>query len=212
MRKHVVPVKVAGAVSILVLISSTLFGVAAAAAEDAGAGAEEADCSQIENARERLACFDRRYPRDDSKPNYIPSEAPRIVSEPIRPRQGEAGTTGAAPAAPRPATAPAPAAESGSSAPAGAEEENPDLAPLPKKGGIFDAPTKVEITSTLAAIKAEDQKKMVFRLANGQIWIQVAARDLPFKKGDEVTIKSGTIGGYILRNAKGTSTRVKRIK
>jgi hypothetical protein len=35
---------------------------------------------------------------------------------------------------------------------------------------------------------------------------------LPFKAGDKVTIKSGRIGGYIMRSASGTSSRVKLIE
>ena len=81
-----------------------------------------------------------------------------------------------------------------------------------RRGGLLDYKEDVDITTTIAAIRSRDQQKMVFRLANDQIWMQSSPRNLPFNVGDEVTIKSGTIGGYIMRNKGGTSTRVERIK
>jgi hypothetical protein len=53
---------------------------------------------------------------------------------------------------------------------------------------------------------------MVFRLENGQIWMQSSPRNLPFAVGNKVAIKSGRIGGYIMRSESGTSTRVKIIE
>jgi hypothetical protein len=80
------------------------------------------------------------------------------------------------------------------------------------KGGLFRNQPKIDFTSTIEAIKAESQKKMVFRLANGQIWLQSTPRELPFSEGDVITVKSGKLGGFVLRNEQGTSTRVTRIK
>ena len=77
---------------------------------------------------------------------------------------------------------------------------------------MLDWKAKVDFTSTLKAVRVGDQQKMVFLLANDEVWLQNSPRQLPFEKGDEVRIKSGTIGGYIMRNTNGTSTRVRRIK
>ena len=148
------------------------------------------DCAQVENARERLACFDRKYPRDPNKPNVVPgiqSSAPvsRSAPTPVQPQ----------------ATIQTP------SQPA----QTQDNAGF-RTGGMLDFKEEVNFTTTIEAIRSRDQQKMVFRLANGQIWGQSSPRNLPFKVGDEVTVKSGTIGGYIMRNDGGTSTRVERLK
>ena len=88
-----------------------------------------------------------------------------------------------------------------------------DGAPLTaSKDGAFDSPEQITVESVVVAIKDEPQKKMVFRLENGQIWLQNSPQNLPIKSGDKVTIKSASIGGYLLRSESGTSTRVRRIK
>jgi hypothetical protein len=76
---------------------------------------------------------------------------------------------------------------------------------------MFDRET-VEVTATIKEVIDRDRKKMVFLLDNDQIWLQASPRNLPIRQNDRVTIKSGFIGGYILRNEKGTSTRVERIR
>lgn len=80
------------------------------------------------------------------------------------------------------------------------------------KGDSFDNPEQITVESVVTAIKDEPQKKMVFSLENGQIWLQNSPQNLPIQSGDKVTIKSASIGGYLLRNESGTSTRVRRIK
>ncbi len=146
--------------------------------------AEDVDCAQIENARDRLACFDARYPRDPDKPNIIP--APRAPVD-------QAGPT-----APRRELEPA-------------RNVNEDP-PFRTSQGIFDAPVDVDFTATIAAVRSRDAQRMVFRLDNEQIWMQSTPRRLPIREGDQVTIKSATVGGYIMRTENGTSTRVQRIK
>ena len=61
-------------------------------------------------------------------------------------------------------------------------------------------------------LNKDQQKKIVFLLSNEEIWLQDSPRDLPIYRGDEVNIKKATLGGYIMRNESGTSTRVSRIK
>lgn len=100
----------------------------------------------------------------------------------------------------------APAAPAAPAAPGSVER-----APRPSSG-IFDADENVDFAATIAALRRGDQQRMVFRLDNGQIWMQNAPRDLPFSEGDRVTVKSARLGGYIMRSAGGTSTRVRRIE
>lgn len=148
--------------------------------------AEEMNCSQIENARDRLACFDRFFPRDPSRANVLPDPQPAMKASPSL---EEPDMEGVAPASP------------------GTTRKRPR--------GFLDWPEAEdaeEISSTIAAIRRQDKTRMVFRLENGQIWMQVAPRDLPFQEGDRVTIKVGRIGGMTMRSEGGTSTRVQKIQ
>jgi hypothetical protein len=154
----------------------------------AGAQAQATDCTKIENARERLACYDRQFPRTD-----VPSPLPEIRTETIRgpdvPAPPPTGTGEADPPAP----------------PVAAEPEA-------GRGGLMDWDEAVNLSTTIKSVRRRDQQKMVFRLANDQIWIQDAPRSLPIREGDEVTITNATVGGYMLRTAGGVTTRVHRIK
>ena len=145
-------------------------------------GAE--DCSRISNTNDRLVCFDRQFPAMESK--AVPRqdvEAPAKSSQTDTPIVDDVAH---------------PAEEA-------IQEEKP------KRRGMFDKRDEVIITSIIKEVMKRDRKKMVFQLDNGQVWIQSSPRDLHIRAGDQVTIKSGLIGGYILRNSAGTSTRVKLI-
>ena len=148
--------------------------------------AEEVDCSTLENAEERLACYDARFQEKSVEPPVAEAEkeAPQIVSEPVRSTEPQA-------------------AEPPPVAPVDSKEEG--------KTWLFGSP-KVDITSTIRAIRAGEKQKMVFRLENDQIWIQATPRPLPFQVGDTVTIKNAFFGGYFMSTEKGLSTRVQRIK
>ena len=78
--------------------------------------------------------------------------------------------------------------------------------------GFFDKESPAEVTATITDILNKDQQKMAFLLSNDEIWLQNSPRNLPIRSGDEVTIKKASLGGYIMRNSSGTSTRVRRIK
>ena len=79
------------------------------------------------------------------------------------------------------------------------------------RGGLFNDP-KVDLTTTIVAVRRGEKQKMVFQLENEQIWMQSTPRPLPFEEGDTVSIKNATLGGYFMRSTKGTSTRVQRIR
>ncbi len=136
-------------------------------------------CSNIADAAERLACFDRTFPGA--------SDGEELQTEAVKPEE---------PVQPK--------------VPATTARVEPQAEP--SKGGIFSKKAKVSISSTLKSVRDSDKQKMVFLLENDQIWIQHSPRSLPFAKGQEVTIKSGTIGGYLMSNTDGLSTRVRRIK
>ena len=166
---------------------------------DVAAAESAEDCAAIDDANERLACYDRRNPRAKPAPEAVTEAAPperRTRRPTYQPeavaRDRETAPTPAAPAAPAPLTR--------GEEPADAKK---------KSGGLFQWREKVNFTSEIAALRRGEKQRMVFRLANGEIWMQNTARDLPFSIGDQVTIKSGRFGGYIMRSASGTSTRVR---
>jgi len=153
------------------------------------------DCALIESARERLACFDRQFPRPDG--------VPRSSNPPIQERST--------------LTAPTPGLGISTSADSESSTDN-RFAPQrpwqePEKGkGLFAWMDQLDIDTEIAALRSGNQQRMVFRLANGQIWMQSSPRELPFSIGDKVNIKNARMGGYILRSESGTSTRVQRIE
>ena len=147
-------------------------------------------CSDIADATERLACFDRTFPGDSN------TATQRAKVDPIQTRSVVPEAAVIAPADPV-----APAANTGAGQPV-AETSR----------GMFSKKPKVKISSRLKSVRDMDKQKMIFLLENDQIWMQDSPRSLPFSKGQEVSIKSGTIGGYLLSNEEGVSTRVRRIK
>ena len=145
--------------------------------------AQVADCGNISDPDERLACYDLRYPQPEAAAEAPP---PVIESESVTPKQ-EVGQSSDVP--------PPPPAEA-------AETEATTLL-----GG-----TKVDLTSTIKAIGGGEKQKMIFLLDNEEVWMQSTPRSLPFQEGDTVTIKSSMLGGYYMRSEQGTGTRVQRVE
>jgi len=180
------------------------------------------DCSSIKDRNDRLACFDRLFPIASETPKQqAPStDGPQTTQTvaPTTPAQ-----LSATPEKPPisssegvPVTAQSPSAPAVTETPAVAKTDKTKKLSftkniLRKTKRMFDRET-VEVTATIKEVIDRDRKKMVFLLDNDQIWLQASPRNLPIRQNDRVTIKSGFIGGYILRNEKGTSTRVERIR
>lgn len=156
------------------------------------------DCGRIENARERLACFDQLYLAGSGA-----KELPKIKVETIRAPEGV--SLPPQQTSPKANTSSAPVLQ----APTPTTRDEND--PLPSRG-MFDPAVKLDMDAEIAGLRRADGQRMVFRLDNGQIWMQSSPRDLPFSKGEKINIKNGRIGGFIMRNEGGTSTRVKRIE
>jgi len=49
-------------------------------------------------------------------------------------------------------------------------------------------------------------------LENDQVWIQTEPRPQPFREGEEVSIKTGLMGGFNMRSKSGAYSRVRRIQ
>lgn len=193
------------------------------------------NCAQLTNRAARLACFDQIF--GSAKPAE-PAAAKPAPEEPAAPEAPSATAEPAAAASQSPVAESASPTES--AAKAAQEEGDKELrvedlvittapgkvqsepeaptepaaqsAPQQGSGGILSRKAKVNFKSAVKALRARDKQRMVFLLENGEVWMQSAPRNLPIKEGDDVTIKSGLMGGYIMRTGKGVSTRVNRIK
>lgn len=150
-------------------------------------GETAVDCAAIEDAAQRLACFDRIFGGDGTAVDRAPEE-------PAAPEQPAARTEPSAPAV----EPPAPVAK------------DPEPTP-PRGGGVFGLDEVVDLSTTVTAVHYREQQKMVFGLANGQIWMQVSPRYVRIREGDAVTIRNATMGGYLMRSANEVSTRVTRV-
>jgi|GEM_PF-469134 len=209
-----------------------------AAAED---GLSAQDCAKLNNRAARLACFDQvfgrvpepaiqeKVPAIQEKVPAIQEKEPAIQKkEPaIRTEQPEIQTEAERAAqdpAPTPEvsleTLPVKPANKVSSAETVGEGVVSDQAVEPEVevdepkglGAIFGRKkTKAGISSRIKALRRRDRQRMVFLLENGEFWMQTSPRDLPIKEGDSVTIKSGMLGGHILRTENNVSTRVHQI-
>ena len=183
----------------LVATFLTLFGGAVSGVSSA----EEIRCSQIENARERLQCFDRQFPRDVG--------APTVQKDPYNERDRSQA---------RQATLDVPQEDiSDVGPPAPDAVASRDAAPsaddgfgFPTDDGFFSKRDRREVASRIKEVRSRDGQKMMFLLDNDQLWMQTSPRTLPIREGDQVTIKSGRIGGFLLATENGTTTRVERVR
>lgn len=69
-----------------------------------------------------------------------------------------------------------------------------------------------EIRATVGSIRAMANGWMVVELDNGQTWTQAEAlrSPVPLAAGDEVTIRRGALGSFVLSTADNRSMRVRR--
>jgi len=158
------------------------FLIASLAASGTSYAQESEDCSQIENARERLACFDRVFPSADRPivaPTYSVPE--RRTLPPAKPTV-EAPPESAQPAEP------------------------------PRRRGLFDYPEEINFEAEVAAVRIKDKQRPIYLLANEQVWMQDSPRTAGIRKGDRVTIKNAKLQGYMMVTESGKSIRVRRIK
>ena len=156
---------------------------------------QPSDCSQIADTTDRLECFDRAFPKQNAE---LPNVESKVIASPS---SADSADTVREPGTDMPAQE--------ASAQQADKKQNKSRLSL---GGLFDWKSQPAVETEIAAIRAGSKQRMVFRLANGQIWMQSTPRALPFKAGDKVTIKSGRIGGHIMRSASGTSSRVRLIE
>ncbi len=153
-------------------------------------------CLRIADPQARLECFEQLFSEDDgdtAEPEQSQkTHEPESASPPPNDNQA---VTSESPVQPPP--------------PAQTVRKHSERGLLAR---MFERRPEIHLTSTIAAIRRRDNQKMVFRLDNGEIWMQVAPRDQPFRTGETVTITSTLMGGYVMRGEGGTATRVSRIR
>lgn len=73
--------------------------------------------------------------------------------------------------------------------------------------------TPTTLVSSIASIEKRPRGELTFTLANGQKWTQQEVeKNKLYRPGDAVTIHRLSLKSYMLTNAKGFSTRVKRLE
>ena len=165
-------------------------------------------CRDNQNARARLACYDR----------IVDSQYPREV------RAGD--TTGATRSqAPQPdrtaqtSTTTAPAVVQQSVPQAGGEVVQPAAESVDDSVAEFGIPVRkaeearTEIDAIVAEVTKSAHKKYTITLDNQQIWRQLDSQTMRLTAGDEITIRAASLDSYLLRKRTGgKSIRVKRLE
>ncbi len=91
-------------------------------------------------------------------------------------------------------------------------DEKPRPSPGKRMKSLFDWDDAKPFISKIKKIRSREKQRMVFLLENDQIWIQTEPRPQPFREGEEVSIKTGLMGGFNMRSKSGAYSRVRRIQ
>jgi hypothetical protein len=75
------------------------------------------------------------------------------------------------------------------------------------------SPQPQNMTDAVASIGRRPTGEMIFTLRNGQVWMQIEAETRSrVKAGDEVTIRKGSLGSFLLVGPDRLAVRVRRVK
>lgn len=168
-------------------------------------------CASIDDGAKRLECYDQLFP-PEAEANVRAGAASELDEETV----SGTSTTPATPApVQQPPVQPSPPPAQ-STAATTTRVENSTRSEADRGWGldsIFNRREAEVIESSIAALRRRETQNMIFLLANDQVWLQDVPRSIEtFQTGDKVTIKSGTLGGYFMTSANGTTTRVRPIK
>lgn len=163
-----------------------------ASASIAAAATPGISCTEIASDLERLACYDQAFGRRAQSNADARSTAP---------------TVGGAVAAITAVTAVDPAMKAQrefglSETGRRALDENKVAPPAPES-----------LIARLQSVSQRPTGEQVFSLDNGQIWLATeSGRAARVQPGDEVTVRKGALGSYLLVTPKKVATHVRRIK
>jgi len=148
-------------------------------------------CSAIDDASQRLACYDAAFGRP-------------------------AGATTVA-ITPKPALAPAATATATATAavdPVAQQRAEFGLSDAAKKARDPQQSAQAEsITDKLATLGQRPTGELVFNLQNGQVWLQIESDSRTrVKAGDTVTIRRGALGSFLLVGPDRMPVRVRRAR
>jgi uncharacterized cupin superfamily protein len=199
-------------------VSWVLVGVGfggCAIAADALPPSLRACMSESDTAR-RLACFDResaRLANDSVARASAPAPAPRRPDPPAAaPPPAATAPAAALPAATTAQSAAAPAAAAAQSA----EEKfgfRGSIARAEHDKQEAEERQFEQLTAKVAELSTLPHGEMQLTLDNGQVWQQKPGdRAMRVKVGDEVTIRRGSLGSFLLTTTAKGSMRVTRVK
>ena len=143
------------------------------------------DCAALENAAKRLICYDKIFRNNGQPGRRTPSAELSLPS-----------STSSAP--------PPPTSEVVTS--------NQSIPDPTQKPSTKNAREFKRFGSQVHSITRRARNEMAFHLANDQIWVQISPRYVTIKEGDNVEVRKQRMGGYILINERGASTRVSRLR
>lgn len=207
-------VVVAAAWALGTLLPAALAGVADGAAPAAGDGpGSPRDCAAIADPAQRLACFDRFYPKGAPAPLPIPAQATTGTAT------APASVPTAAPGYGRDAVPAAmPAAGSTAAVPNTSDAEalfglNAEVRRARGETPPAERQAPQQIESSLASLASLGPGRLRLTLANGQVWDQVeAAPGFQPQIGDPITVRQAAMGSYLLRGRVGAPIRARRVR
>jgi hypothetical protein len=169
------------------------------------------DCERVQDVTARVACFDRAVAA-----RHATHPAPAAAAPAAAPSAAAAATGVAAGAA---VTAPRAAAQVAAPAPVHPADSNMGLnsrqirEQQAERGAPPPPPPAKEVeVATIVKVIQRGPLLMAFELSNGQIWEQAESMRFAAEPQQSVTIRSGMMGSFFLKNAAGVSVRVHRLK
>lgn len=162
----------------------------------AGADDPSHPCAAVDDATERLACYDQAFPRPAEAAAAAASEAAHVVQQaPGRAVEG----------APEPR---APAAGET------VEEFGLSRAQLQALDPERVSPRIERIEALVTDVRYRPTGERVITLDNGQVWLQteVTVRGGPLRAGDTVAIRRAALGSFQLVTPGRVALRVRRIE
>jgi hypothetical protein len=142
------------------------------------------DCRVVANDVQRLACYDRLFPRAAS--DSVSASRPQAM-----------------------APVPAPT----SNAMSDGTDRFGLTAAQQRAGGAVAAQTVDSISASVTNLQRISSGELVIFLDNGQVWQESEPESwVPPQKGDHVTIRRALLGSFMLVTADHVATRVRRVR